>query len=255
MAIENLNQNEGQTEGQEIETPDLEVENGEESPTGGSPTPDYESRFASLEDQLRRANEDRETLRETLRLNQRMVEESRPKTQKQLTDEQKALRELGLVFGDDVKESMQPLVGTVSNLYDSNDAVMFQLYLGRENPEALNGESFDKVSQIVESIRQQQARNGGGYLRRQDAYLYAKGAGLLEKVVAKKQAKQQANVDEMKRQNAVKNANASSGNSVKTGKAGVTAEVQKIREKAHQGIRLTPEERAKWKEAIGDQTF
>lgn len=264
---ESKNLTEGQTETSENEDQELEEstqtddeteaeESTSEESVEESPTSKYDSRLAALEDQLRRSNEDRDTLRETLRLNQQLVEQTRPKaTPKQLTDEQKALRDLGLVFGDDIQDATKPLVDTVSRLYDQNDAVQFQLHMSRSHPSLMEGESFDKLSQAVESVRQQYARQTGQYLPRMDAFKYAKGSGLLDTILTPV-TKKPVSDSEQRRQSEVKQA----GNGIKTVKKRVesgsdSAEIQKIREKAHRGIRLTEKERIKFGNYLADKPF
>ena len=265
---ENLNQ-EGQTETEENTNPELESQTEtddesagegesttEESGEGATPSK-FDSRLAALEDQLRRSNEDRETLRESLRLTQQLAEQTRPqKPQKQYTDEQKALKELGLTFGDDIQDAMQPIVGTVSKLFDQNDAVQFQLDMSRRNPELMQGDAFDKLSQAVETVRQQYARATGQYLPRMDAYKYAKGAGMLDSLApAKPTGKAGTDNAELKRQNEVKQAGTIKASVKKVDAANGGVEIQKIREKAHRGERLTPQERAKFKSYLADKPF
>jgi hypothetical protein len=271
VAIDAENLTEGQTEAEENDNPELEAETetadeseGEEESTteeaeAESPTAKYDSRLAALEDQLKRSNEDRDTLRETLRLNQQLVEQTRPqKPTKQLTDEQKALKELGLTFGDDVQTAMEPLVGTVSRLFDQNDAVQFQMQMSRVNPALMQGDSFDKLSQAVETVRQQYARATGQYLPRMDAYKYAKGAGMLDGLLTAKSTVSKGAVDneaELKRQSEVKAAGTIKSSTKKVDSASGGADIQKIREKAQRGERLTQAERTKFRNYLADKPF
>lgn len=257
---------EGQTETPENEDQELESETetgddseGEQESTSEesdeeSTTSKLDSRLAALEDQLRRSNEDRDTLRESLRLTQQLAEQARPapqKTQKQYTDEQKALKELGLAFGDDIQGAMEPLVGTVTQLYDQNDAVKFQLDMSRQNPDLMKGETYDKLAQAVETVRQQYARATGQYLPRMDAYKYAKGAGLLDKVLPVTPLEDR-DPEEVKRQSEVKQAGKPKV-SAKKGSVDGGADIQKIREKAQRGDRLTPKERVRFRDYLASQ--
>lgn len=268
MAQDAENLNEGQNdEAEEIDTPELEAETeagdeseGDETTTeesaAESPTAKYGSRLTALEDQLRRSNEDRDTLRESLRLTQQLAEQTRPqKPVKQYSDEQKALKDLGLAFGDDIQGAMEPIVGTVSRLFDQNDAVQFQLDMSRTHPELMKGDAYDKLAQTVEQVRQQYARQTGQYLPRSDAYKYAKGAGMLDKLMPDKAVKEDDDSAEIKRQNQVKQA----GNIKSSVKKGFNddggADIQKIREKAQRGERLNPKERARFREFLSDKPF
>lgn len=268
MAEDAENLNEGQTEAEENSNPELEAETETDDESEGekestteesdeeSPTSKLDSRLAALEDQLRRSNEDRETLRESLRLTQQLAEQTRPpKPTKQYSDEQKALKELGLAFGDDIQGAMEPIVGTVSKLFDQNDAVQFQLDMSRNHPELMKGDTYDKLAQAVESVRQQYARATGQYLPRSDAYKYAKGAGMLDKVLPATPLEEIDVTAEAKRKSEVKQAGTIKSSVKSKGNENGDAEIQKIREKAGRGERLTPKERARFRDYLGNRPF
>jgi len=211
------------------------------------------NRLASIEAQFERSEAEKETLKESLRLHQQFLERSQPQQQKQkLSDELEELdKTINPLMSRTVQESVAPIVGTVSKLYDQTDAVSFQLALQREDPELLK--DFDRISAVVESVRQKAAREQGSWVSRDDAYKYAKGAGLLKPKAAKAGAKP---VGEGKRKNEIAAAQAASGGSESRRNTGaISTEIMKIREKAGRGERLTAEERAKFKGALENVIF
>lgn len=221
---------------------------------------DDESGDASAQDELRdevkalksqfaRAQQERDALLESIRLQNKLLDQ-RQSTQAGSTlspELQEAKKILSPLFTEDLDSKINPLYGTVSQLVDQNDAVAFQLELQRENPELLQGETFDKISQTVEAVRQQAMRETGGWITRSNAYKFAKGAGQL-KLGTKKASK------EVKKQGSEqKHAQAGSHTNSEQRKEGsINAEIQRIRTKAQAGVKLTPEERVKFRDFLGD---
>ena len=233
-----------------------EVENQEETPAEESPAPDpVADRLKAFEAQLDRQRQENEALRESVRLQSRLLEQQgqreRPSTlSPELQELKKAIDPL---LGEGIQSSMQPLIGTVSQLYEQNDAVSFQLQLQRENPELLNEESFDKISQVVESVRRKAVETNNTWLSRKDAYLYAKGAGMI-KPLAKKAAVV-VNKAEAQRQKQIQAAQGTTGQAPLKQDGKVLAQVDKIKAKATAGILLTDAERAIWRDSMGDGAF
>ncbi len=208
-------------------------------------------RLSAFEARFERSEAEKENLRESLRLHQQLLaQQSQQNKRSELSPEMEELgRTINPLVQGTIKETVEPIVGTVSKLYDQNDAVQFQLALQREDPELLK--DFDRISSVVEGVRQKAARESGSWVSRDDAYKYAKGAGLL-KPKASVKAKP---AGESKRTKEIANAQAAGSGSETRRSSGVNPEVKKIAEKAQRGERLTPAERAKWKEAIGDVVF
>jgi hypothetical protein len=120
----------------------------------------------------------------------------------------------------------------------------------------MNGDNFDKLAQAVESVRQQYARATGQYLPRMDAYKYAKGAGMLESIVPSQSTVAKTDSNEVKRQSEVKAAGQGVKSSTKKADAAEGGvEIQRIREKAQKGIRLTAQERTKFRTYLADKPF
>lgn len=199
----------------------------------------------ALKSQFERSQQDNDSLREAVRLQSRLLDNQGNQKRSQISPElEEAKKILSPLFNEDLDAKLNPLAGTLSNLYDQNDAVKFQLYLQRNDADALQGDSFDRMSQVVESVRRKAANEQGTWLSRLDAYHYAKGAGLL-KPAGKKAAVTSKQKEEQKQ--------ALAGNNSDLRKEGsISAEIQSIRQKAHSGIRLTPEERAKFRDFLGD---
>lgn len=249
-----------QVEGNFDESHDKSAENQDQEPdaTGtadDSPASDEEEhRARALEEQLARARAESEALRESLRLQAELLKQQLPKEKKELSPE---LAELGKAINpllkDEIQETVQPVISTVSKLYDQTDAVNFQLELQRENPELFKPENFDRVMQAVEAVRRRAATESGTWISRSDAYKYAKGAGLLK--LAPKKSSQSADSEEAKRQKSVRAAQAAGRGSDMQRGGNANAEISRIREKAQRGEQLTPEERAKYRSFLENVSF
>jgi hypothetical protein len=252
------------------ENDNQEVENNEEQTTpeqtentsDESSASDEAQRLAALEARFERSEEEKSTLRESLRLtNEALQRVSQPQQQTQKKEYSPEVQELGKVINplvnDSIQESVAPIIGTVSKLYDQTDAVNFQLELQREEPELLKKENYKTLYDTVEGVRQRVARETGSWISRKDAYLYAKGAGMLKPVKGSKKAATEDGEDvkaEASRAKAAKVAQ-STGKGSDTQRTGGNPDITRIRAKASRGERLTPEERAKFKEAIAEQPF
>ena len=251
MAIEEV-KDEANLDGAESE----EALNEEEIPEEESPAPDpVNDRLKAFEAQLDRQRQENDALRESVRLQSRLLEQQGQRQQPStLSPELQELKKaIDPLLGEGIQSSMQPLIGTVSQLYEQNDAVSFQLQLQRENPELLNEESFDRISQVVESVRQKAVQSNNTWLSRKDAYLYAKGAGMIKPLAAKKAVV--VNKAEANRLKQLAAAQGTTGQAPLRSDAKIVAEVDKIKAKASAGILLTDAERAKWRDSMGDGAF
>ena len=241
------------------ETEGLESTEEAENITDESPAPEVDpvnDRLKAFESQLDRQRQENEALRESVRLQSRLLEQqgNRKEQPSTLSPELQELKKaIDPLLGEGIQSSMQPLIGTVSQLYEQNDAVSFQLQLQRENPELLTEDSFDRISQVVESVRRRAVESNNTWLSRKDAYLYAKGAGMI-KPLAKKAAPV-VNKAEAQRQRQIAAAQGTTGQAPLKTDAKQIAEVDKIKAKASAGILLTDAERAKWRDSMGDGAF
>ena len=237
-----------------------ESQQGTESPP--APTVDYDGKIRAFEERLARAEERNRYLEQTARLleedrqnRSRQHQETQP-TQDDLSKELLDLdKTLDPIFSKRLRSVTQPLVDTVSRLYDEQDSSRFEMYLMRNHPEIFEEEGgLDKIFQEVESVRQQAARNYNQWLSRVDAFLYAQGIhGVQDKYKSRKEKKSVQVREEAKRIQSVKAANSGVPN-VQPKKV-VGTDIQAIREKAQRGERLTDAERTKYRDFIADQTF
>jgi hypothetical protein len=241
------------------------TENAEEQQDAApSPAPqvDYEGKIRGFEERLARAEERNRYLEQTNRL----LDEDRQNRQNQRQEPQKTEAELSAelldldktldpIFSKRLKSVTQPLVDTVSRLYDEQDSSRFEMYLMRNHPDVFEEEGgIDKVFQEVEAVRQQAARNYNQWLSRVDAFLYSQGIrGVQEKYKTRKEKKSAQVHDEAKRLQSVKAAGSGVPN-VQPKKV-IGGDIQAIREKAQRGDRLTDQERAKYRDFIADQAF
>lgn len=251
MAVENETdlENLGSSESQEVEN------EGEDLQTDTPAVDPVADRLKSFEAQLERQRQENDSLRESVRLQSRLLEQQGQGNKKnELSPELLELRKaIGPLLGEDIQSGLQPIIGTVSQLYDQNDAVSFQLQLQRENPDLLNEDSFNRISQVVDEVRQRAVRTTGAWVSRSDAYKYAIGDGKLKSGKAKKVETDKAEATRKKQQAAAQGT--VSNSTEKGGTSGYTAEIAKIRQKATAGVRLSDDERAKWRDSMGNGTF
>jgi hypothetical protein len=222
----------------------------EDPDTGDSSASDeLSNELKALKEQLSRKDAEIERERENARLYQRFLDSQLGNKQQQtqedpdakLTPEMRELKKLlKPLFEDEIKRVTEPMNQVAGSLWEQNDAVNFQLTLSKKHPEYLDGDNFDKVNQAVESVRRRAAANGQT-VGRLDAFYYAEGIGLLKGL--KRSPK--ATVKQVKQNKAADAAQSSGG--VKKGGNDGSAEINRIREKAGRGERLTDIERKKFK--------
>jgi succinate dehydrogenase flavin-adding protein (antitoxin of CptAB toxin-antitoxin module) len=266
MAVDNsdVQSTENSTDEQNSAAPELEqAQNPDEGGSDSPPEPqvDYEGKIKALEEQYRRAEERNRYLEQTARL----LDEDRRRLSQQY--QQPAPRESDLapelmeldktldpLFSKRLQSVTQPLVDTVSRLYDEQDSSRFEMYLMRNHPEVFDDEGgIDKVFQEVEAVRRQAAQNYNQWLSRVDAFLYAQGIrGVQSQAKSRKEKKSVQVREEAKRMQQVKAVGSSVQNATKKAPG---AEIQAIREKAQRGERLSDSERAKYRDFVAGVTF
>lgn len=232
-----------------------------ESPT--EPQVDYEGKIRALEEQYRRAEERNRYLEQTARLldedRQRLSRQYQQPSKQESNDLAPELLELDKtldpLFAKRLQNVTQPLVDTVSRLYDEQDASRFEMYLMRNHPEVFDDEGgIDKVFQEVEAVRRSAAQGYNQWLSRVDAFLYAQGIrGVQSQAKSRKEKKSVQVREEAKRMQQVKAVGSSVQNTAPKKAPG--AEMQAIREKAQRGERLTDAERAKYRDFVAGVTF
>ncbi len=222
---------------------------------------DITSRLTALEEQLTRERQKNELLEQSVKLQERFLatqrqsseaQPSKPQADPGWTQELDVLdKALEPVFSKRLKGITDPITQSFNALRDDNDALRFETFLQRNNPEVLEDEdSFNKVMQQVNDIRQA-ARQRGMEITRTDAFVFNEGLqGTKNKITARKQKKGAVASQEGQRAAAVAAAQATST----TGEArpGVAAGIQAIREKANRGERLTDAERVKMRDYVAN---
>jgi len=242
-------------------------EAGSESPTETQETPqqqpDYDGRIKALEERYQRSEQRNQYLEQTARLLAEEREQSRRQQQQaqrpQRSELPPELEDLGKtldpLFSRHTDRITQPLVDTLSKVYDQQDSAQFEMYLMRNHPEVFEEEGgMDKVFQEVDAVRRQAAQSYNQWLSRVDAFLYAQGIhGVQTQIKSRKEKKGNQVREEAKRLQSVKAA--SSGTTQIAPKRTPNAEIQAIREKASRGQRLTESERSKYREFVSGMSF
>ena len=181
-------------------------EEGTESPAE-QPKEDWQAKAREYEAKQARLEERNRYLEQQSQLLERFALQNRQQQQAPqepaMSAEQAELDKLlDPVISRRFKSQLDPLGQQQAQIIDSNDAVRFEMYLMRNNPDVLKEEdSYARVMQGVEQIRQQAAQVYGKYLTRVDAYTYLQGLEGVKAQSKTKQAKRQAQVtEEAKRQ-------------------------------------------------------
>jgi len=240
-------------------------EAGSDSPTETQEQqPDYDGRIKALEERYQRSEQRNQYLEQTARLLSEEREQSRRQQQQNSQQQQRSdlppeLEDLGKtldpLFSRHTNKITQPIVDTLSRVYDEQDSAKFEMYLMRNHPDVFEEEGgLDKVFQEVEAVRRQAAQSYNQWLSRVDAFLYAQGIhGVQTQMKTRKEKKGNQVREEAKRLQSVKAA--SSGTTTVAPKRTPNAEIQLIREKAGRGQRLTDAERAKYREFVSGISF
>ncbi len=239
------------------ETGSTENEVEESSP---QPQVDYEGKIKALEEQYERALERSRYLEQTARLQEEALKRvQQPRETPSGSSLSKEMEELDKtlepLFERRLKAQTQPLLDSVSRMYDESDQTKFELYLMRNHPEVFEQDGgLNSVLQEVEGIRQRAAQQYGQWISRSDAFLFREGiSGVREKVKTRAAKKTSQVREEAKRLQTVRATG--SGTGAAPVKKDPGADIQNIRAKAGRGERLTDAERAKYKDFIADQAF
>ena len=253
--------NEGQTaDGQTEEATSTPAQNTDTNQSVASPTPQgNDDKLSRLQAEFDRLRERNEALEQSFRIQQKFFESRQQPEQEQQTQNWSQDLELLDKALDPVLQrrfgaALNPLAQAYQSLREDNDAIRFESFLSRNNPEVLEDEdSYGKIVQQVEAVRQA-ARQRGIEVSRIDAFVFNEGLqGTKQKITQRKQKRTQASSQEARRQSETQAATGTSVNSEPRLTAG--AKMQAIREKANRGERLTPEERNQFKEFVSNVEF
>jgi len=246
------------------ENDQVEVETSDASQATPQQQPDYESKVRALEEQNRRYQERNTYLEQTARLleqqrqagQQQYQQQPQQKQQEALSEELIQLdKTLDPLFSRRLSQVTQPVVDTISRLYDEQDASRFEMYLMRNHPEVFDEEGgLDRTFQDVEVVRRQAAQAYNQWLSRVDAFLYAQGIrGVQSQAKSRKDKKAAQAKGEQQRVQSTRAATSGVQGTAPQRPGG--GEIQAIREKAHRGERLSSSEREKYRNAISNVTF
>jgi len=250
-----------QVEGQNLDPAEdqTSTENTEETQSQESSPDkeDWQGKARAYEVQLARQEERNRYLEQTARLLEENSRRNIPQpVPDSLSPELTELdRTLDPLFSKRIKGQFEPLQSAIAEAKDGLDAVRFETYLTRNNPDVFDNEdSLNRVYQQVEQIRQQAAQLYGKYLTRVDAYTYLQG---LEASHTKKQARQTKKstqlTEEAKRQ--LQNQAAKGGDNKVDAKKVEGGNIDAIRRRAMAGERLTPVEKAAFKKHLENAQF
>ncbi len=253
-----------QDEGQIQTPPDDQqtAQNTEDDSGAGSPPAQQEdsaSKLREYEDKLARQEERNRYLEQTNQLLERFSQQQRhapapqePGLSPEMTELDKTLDP---IFSKRLRSQLDPVNQTVASALDGQDALRFEMYLMRSNPDILeNEDAYARTMQTVEQIRQQANQIYGKHLSRIDAFLYAQGLeGVKEKSKTRQTKKSTQVKDEAKRQLQIQATKSGEGRPEATRVAG--ADIDSIRRRMMAGEKLTPEEKAKFRAHLSNAKF
>jgi len=230
------------------------VEPSEVSP---APQPDYAAEIAALKSQFDREKDRNDLLEQSLRIQERFLNRPDPAPQRSAPEEQQWTQELEVLekaldpILSKQRKQFEPLAQGYMAAMDEIDAMKFNAFLQRNNPEVLDNEDeYARTMQQVDTVMQT-ARQRGMNITRIDAFVFNEGLkGTKDKVVQRKQIRGTAKTAELKREAEVRVASgtSTSGEPRVTGNAGI----QTIRAKANRGERLNQEERNKLRDFVSN---
>lgn len=208
MADENDNQvaDEGQTD--DLETQTAPDEKSTDEPGVSSTSNDNSGVDRATDARLARLEERNQYLENTQRILEQFGQQQQPPQQvpqqDRLPDEVEALDKLlEPAVNRRFKQGIEPIIGTLTELKEENDASKFENFLNRSESELFDPENEQKLNAVyqqVDNFRRQVAQQRGQWLSRQDAYLYLSGVEAAKaKIAGRKQKVSQAVVEERKR--------------------------------------------------------
>lgn len=170
-------------------------------------TDDSQGNDRATEERLKRLEERNQYLENTQRLLDQFNQRQQPQQQQvepALPDDVQALDKLlEPAVNRRFQKGLEPLIGTISELKEENDASKFENFLNRTEGELFdpdNEQKLNAVYQGVDNFRRQIAQQRGQWISRQDAYLYLSGVERAkEKLAGRKSRQAQGIVQERQR--------------------------------------------------------
>lgn len=243
---------------------DQSAQNPGEQPAGevspATPQEDLAGRLSALEAQFQRERERNELLENSLRIQERFIQQ-RDEAQKPTqvvkqddgwTPEHDVLdKALDPVLKKRLGSYVDPLAAQYQTVLDETDSLRFENFLQRNNPEILNDEDlYAQTMQQVEAVRQA-GRQRGMNITRMDAFVFNEGLqGTKRKGQERKQRRTTTTATETRRTAEV--AAAGIGTEPAAPRPTAMAGIQSIRDKANRGERLTQDERAKLRDFVSN---
>ncbi len=213
----------------------------------------FTKRLNAIEAQLERERERNRLLEQSLQIQEKYLNQG--KTTDNVDPVNKELdvldKALDPILNKRFKSQVDPINQRYNALSEDNDALRFEMFLQRNNPEILEDEdSYNSTIQQIDAVRQA-ARQRGMEVSRVDAFFFNEGIKGTKSKISERKAKRGNTVTaETRRQSETRAASGTSTTSEprQSANAGIAA----IREKASRGERLTNEERVKFKEYVSN---
>lgn len=235
------------------------AQNTSEEDGAGSPPAqeeDWQAKAKEYEAKLAREAERARYLEQTNQVLERFASQPRQAPQEQKPALSSEWQEVGRNLDPYFKGQIEPIQQALASQTDANDALRFEIYLGRKNPEILDSEDlYNRTMQTVEQIRQQAAQVYGKYLSRIDAFLYAQGLEGMQEKSRSRAAKKSTQVkDEAKRQLQIQATQSGEGRPDASRRV-AGADIDAIRRRMMAGEKLTPDEKAKFRAHLANAKF
>ena len=223
---------------------------------------DIGNQLKAIKEQLTREKDRNDALEQSIRLQERVLLQQQQTRQQPTqsgqtspdgwTPELDVLEKaLDPVFKKQLRTVVDPLTQGYNRIQEDNDALRFEMFLSRNNPELLDDEdSYNKIMQQVESIRQT-ARQRGMEVSRVDAFIFNEGLqGTKQRIVTRKQKKTSAVGQEARRSAEISATQV--GSQTTEPRATANTGIQAIRDKANRGERLSNDERMKLRDFVSN---
>lgn len=156
-----------------------------------------------------------------------------------------------------IKKGLEPLIGTITEMKEESDAIKFDTFLNRSDPELFDPEPesesrLNQVYQNVDAFRRQIAQQRGQWISRQDAYLYLEGVRQAKEKIAGRKGR----INKVAQEERKRIAQVSTIKTLETNPKKVDNTDQALVQKLRSNQRLTAEEMAKLENSsLGNTVF
>lgn len=251
-------ENQSQIQGSQIEDDSSTALN----PDEGSGSPPDEGKLRALEEQLARERQEKQALAESVRLQERLLREQNAQNRNANRDDESPLsaeldaldKTLAPILDKRLKKVIEPLVGTQAGSKEELDAIRFETFLGRHDPEIFDDEQrLTQLNQQVHEVRQRAAREYGTWLSRQDAYGFVLGIESLKEKGKKRSQQARAETVRLGQGRLAQSDNLGHGRSNQSG--GLNPKLDAALRKMRAGEKRTPEEKELVRNYLGSVEF